>query len=140
MHLVRARVILARQLEHFYWGGRNQIAFTTELRCNQQFLVLKKLVITVCIYRSIQAQSWIKGAATIKSKIISIFSNIRIRYYLPPSDTFLKAIYYFAQAGSNFEPVYIFEVIYGLQRARILLSKVIYGLKNGPKSEVIYSR
>ena len=55
-----------------------------------------------------------------------------------PSDTFLNAVYYFAQAGSNFEPVYIFEVIYGLQRARILLSKVIYGLKNGPRSEVIY--
>ena len=55
-----------------------------------------------------------------------------------PSDTFLNAVYYFAQAGSNFEPVYIFEVIYGLQRARILLSKVIYGLKNGPRLEVIY--
>ena len=55
-----------------------------------------------------------------------------------PSDTFSKAVYYFAQAGSNFEPVYIFEVIYGLQRDRILLSKVIYGLKNGPRSEVIY--
>ena len=71
-----------------------------------------------------------------------------------PSDTFLNAVYYFAfaQAGSNFEPIYIFEVIYGLQRAhillskviyglqrtRILLSKVIYGLKNGPRSEVIY--
>ena len=36
-----------------------------------------------------------------------------------PSDIFLNAVYYFAQAGSNFEPVYIFEVIYGLQRARI---------------------
>ena len=42
-----------------------------------------------------------------------------------PSDTFLNAVYYFAPAGSNFEPVYIFEVIYWLQRAGILLSKVI---------------
>ena len=73
-------------------------------------------------------------------------------FLVPPSDTFSTAVYYFAQAGSNFEPVYIFEVIYGLQRAHILLSKVIYGLqrahillskviyglKNGPRSEVIY--
>ena len=44
-----------------------------------------------------------------------------------PSDTFSKTVYYFAQAGSNFEPVYIFEVIYGHQRDRILFSKVIYG-------------
>ena len=45
-----------------------------------------------------------------------------------PSDTFFECVYYFTQAGSNFEPVYIFGVIYGLQRACILLSKVIYGL------------
>ena len=72
-------------------------------------------------------------------------------YNLHPSDTFSKAVYYFAQAGSNFEPVYIFKVIYGLirvrillskviyglQRAHILLSKEIYGLKSGPRLEVI---
>ena len=47
--------------------------------------------------------------------------------WLLPSDTFFECVYYFAQAGSNFEPVYIFEVIiYRLQKARILLSKVIY--------------
>ena len=69
-------------------------------------------------------------------------SERKIRLYsmfcIIPSDIFLKTVYYFAQAGSNFEPVYIFEVIYGLQRACILLLKVIYGLKNGPRSEVIY--
>ena len=76
-----------------------------------------------------------------------------MHYTYLPSDTFFECVYYFAQAGSNIEPVYIFEVIYGLQRARILLSKVIYGLqrarillskviyvlKNEPRSEVIYA-
>ena len=73
-----------------------------------------------------------------------IFNNfslqVKLGYVPSPSDTFLNAVYYFAQAGSNFEPVYIFEVIYGLQRASILLSKVIYGLQRARilLSKVIY--
>ena len=38
---------------------------------------------------------------------------VKNRYIYIPSGTFQNTVYYFAPAGSNFEPIYIFEVIYG---------------------------
>ena len=43
-----------------------------------------------------------------KNAICLLFTNLQKSM---PSDTFFECVYYFGQAGSNFEPVYIFEVI-----------------------------